>query len=289
MTKFRRALLAFSTAVAALLAASAACFAADGVVEINRLVADAGGVSEGDTPGFPVTLDRSGSYRLSGDLRVVGLPMPAEITVIEVTADNVEIDLNGFIIDGATRCTGAPLSCSPIGPGRGIDASSATNVTVLNGTVRGMGNDGIALGRGGVVRGVRARENGGDGVQVGGGGLITECLLSSNGAAGAFVFGPATLLVGNVAGGNGGDGIHVRNGATIEGNTATINGGDGIEVEGEGGAVRENVVWGNSATGILASDDATGMARNLISMNDGAALSGGSQLGINLCGNAPCP
>jgi hypothetical protein len=227
---------------------------------------------------------------LTGNLLVRDLPTPAEVTVIEVTADDVVIDLNGFAILGATVCIDNPLSCSPVGPGRGIDASSAANVSVVNGAVVGMGDDGVALGREGFVEGVRVRGNGGDGIQIGGGGRVSESISVRNGTAGVFVFGPATLVVGNTACGNGGDGIHARNGATIEGNSASFNGGDGIETEGEGGVVRENVVLLNAGNGVVCSDSATGVSRNVIGLNDGLALSGGTQLGNNLCGvGGLCP
>ena len=44
-------------------------FAVDGVFEINQVKAEAGGVSPGDTAGFPVHLNQEGSYRLTGDIR----------------------------------------------------------------------------------------------------------------------------------------------------------------------------------------------------------------------------
>jgi hypothetical protein len=40
----------------------------DGVIEIDAARAAAGGVTSGDTPGYPVTIDRGGSYRLTGNL-----------------------------------------------------------------------------------------------------------------------------------------------------------------------------------------------------------------------------
>ena len=40
--------------------------AADGVVEIDQAAAIAGGITPGDDPGFPITLDSPGSDRLTG-------------------------------------------------------------------------------------------------------------------------------------------------------------------------------------------------------------------------------
>jgi hypothetical protein len=69
-------------------------YAVDGVVLIDQARALAGSITPGDAPGFPVTISQPGSYRLSGNLRV-----PSAIG-IEITADDVSIDLNGFAIFG---------------------------------------------------------------------------------------------------------------------------------------------------------------------------------------------
>jgi hypothetical protein len=64
-----------------------------GVILINQAEAVAGGITSCDTPGFPVTICTSGSYRLSSDLTV-----PSGAEGIEITASNVSLDLNGFTI-----------------------------------------------------------------------------------------------------------------------------------------------------------------------------------------------
>src|SRR5437660_11740367 len=87
-------------------------YAVDGVVLINQSAALAGNVTPGDAPGFPVTISAAGSYRLSGNLTV----NDANTTAIQITADNVAIDLNGFSIIGPTVCSGSPVTaCSPAG------------------------------------------------------------------------------------------------------------------------------------------------------------------------------
>jgi hypothetical protein len=78
--------------------------AVDGVVLIDQSKANAGNVTPGDAPGFPVTLSRAGSYRLSGNLVISSLG-----TAIEITAEHVTLDLNGFTIQGgADRCAASP-------------------------------------------------------------------------------------------------------------------------------------------------------------------------------------
>jgi len=48
----------------------------------------------GDAAGFPVTISEVGSYRLTGNLSI------GSTDAIEITADNVTLDLNGFLIIG---------------------------------------------------------------------------------------------------------------------------------------------------------------------------------------------
>ncbi len=68
----------------ALLLSAFAAHAGDGVIEISQTQAEAGGVTSGDTPGFPVTLSAPGSYRLTSNLDVRNEPSPADISAIVV-------------------------------------------------------------------------------------------------------------------------------------------------------------------------------------------------------------
>jgi hypothetical protein len=106
------------------------------VVRINQLRALHGGVTPGDGPGFPVTISRSGSYELTSNLK---LPTTTGTVGIEITTENVEIDLNGFSIIGPRVCPDAEeMYCPP----HDEDASyvliaGGRNVTIKNGTLRG--------------------------------------------------------------------------------------------------------------------------------------------------------
>src|SRR4030088_445528 len=101
----------------ALAAISNSLYAVDGVILIDQNRALAGNVTPGDAPGFPVTISLPGSYRLSGNLTVPD----ANTTAIDVTTDNVTIDLNGFSIIGPTVCSGEPVTaCNPFGGGIGV-------------------------------------------------------------------------------------------------------------------------------------------------------------------------
>jgi hypothetical protein len=61
---------------------------------INRASALAGNVTPGDAPGFPVTISRPGSYRLTGNLIVTN----PDFDAVKVVADNLTLDLNGFMV-----------------------------------------------------------------------------------------------------------------------------------------------------------------------------------------------
>ena len=58
------------------------------VILITQAKANAGNVSPGDSPGFPVTLSRPGSYQLADNLSV-----PSDKDGISITAHDVTIDL----------------------------------------------------------------------------------------------------------------------------------------------------------------------------------------------------
>lgn len=55
---------------------------------------------------------------------------------------------------------GFPPICNPTGTGTGVSAFGRDNITVINGTVRGMGYDGIAAGSNSRVEKVHTISNG---------------------------------------------------------------------------------------------------------------------------------
>src|SRR5882762_2046403 len=101
-----------------MLAASCA-FAVDGVVLINDATAKA-------TGGYPFRITQSGSYRLSGNLA----PQLNQ-AAIQITANNVLLDLNGFNVQCLIDETLFSFGCITDG-GRG---AGVHNVTIRNGTV----------------------------------------------------------------------------------------------------------------------------------------------------------
>lgn len=119
----------------------------NGIVLINQADATAGGVTPGDTAGFPITISVSGSYRLASNLAVL-----AAVNGIEVRAPEVTIDMAGFRIAGG-------------GLGTNAIAGFFRALTVMNGTIRGFKNNGVrTIGNDLVVDNMRITDNGQNGV-----------------------------------------------------------------------------------------------------------------------------
>jgi len=271
--------------------------AVDGVIEINQARALAGGVTATDTAGFPVTIDASGSYRLTGNLTVPN----QNTTAIFVTsaALAVDIDLNGFAILGPVTCTAPPtVTCTQSGGGgRGIDQDGSVDsrLRVTHGAIRGMGSIGIFAGGALVVEDVEAMHNGGAGIFGSLDSQITGCEASRNGGNGIVVLATSTVRD-SVASYNGLRGINAGAGAVVEHNRVVSNGDGGIAVH-EGCAVLDNTSRNNTNEGIDFFAGVSGYARNVLTGNNGGdanpQVSGGGvgiQTGTNICGtDTVCP
>jgi hypothetical protein len=216
--------------------ASLPVFAVDGVVLINQANALAGNVTPGDTPGFPVTISQSGSYKLSSNLAITD----PTATGILIAADNVTIDLNGFSIIGPSVCNGqgtmATTSCTVSNTqGIGIDSEEHLGTTIVNGSIRGMGFLAILCLQDAHIEGIKATGNA-SGIQANG--VIIHNIMEYNLSVGLSGNG---FIVGNVANGNN---IGFLSGGVIKDNVANFNSGTGFF-----GQVTSTVVSGNSAKG----------------------------------------
>jgi hypothetical protein len=223
-----------------LLASSA--LAVDGVIEINQAKAAIGGVTPGDTAGFPVTISAAGSYRLTGNL----VADPGTVA-IEITAANVRADLNGFKVEDQSSGSWA------------IIADQVKNLTLENGTVvsRAIG---IELYRSSnfVVR------------------RITFQGLASSAAA-IFLEGSGAgngIIENNVIecpGGGVGIDLHTGLGKTrVSGNTIS-NCSNGIEPSTDGNYLLDNVV-SECNHGILGGGDYNHIEGNVLTGNAGRGL-----------------
>ena len=134
---------------------------------------------------------------------------------IEITVDDVTIDLNGFLLEGGT--------------GHGIYTSQGAGyITVRNGTVRGWAGSGIYSDAGvAVIEDVVASHNGAAGISVGHGSRVSGCSAGNNNGVGIYV--DSSSLVENCfVGNNISDGIATNERCRVINSIASINGGNGI-------------------------------------------------------------
>jgi hypothetical protein len=237
--------------------------ATDGVLEINQTCVQTGCFS-GDVPGWPVSITAPGSYRLTSNLIVPD----KDTSGIQVAASDVGIDLNHFAIiragceDAATPCT-----ASPQGAGSGVFRMlfSHRGISVKNGSITGMGSDGLRLGDQAHVSNVRVRWNGGTGMFTGDDAVLSGNIVYSNGLGG-IVAENGAIISGNTVSGNGADGIGSNNGSAVLGNTVYQNGSNGI-VTSTGSTIIDNTAFGNgtitTADGIKAFSGCTIRGNNV--------------------------
>jgi hypothetical protein len=174
-----------------LLALATPALAVEGVLEINQTCANQSGCFPGDTPGFPVTITATGSYRLTSNLRRLQ-PLGQTTDFIEIIADDVSLDLGGFNIschDGqGNTCTGS---------GSGVVVTNILSVkgsSVKNGSISGMAAHGVVVGGQAEVTGLRVRGCGGSGIRAHAGGIVAgnvvhenDLGISGNGGSGLFL------------------------------------------------------------------------------------------------------
>lgn len=128
----------------------------------------AGGITAGDTAGYPATISQSGSFKLGSNLA------PTSPTgAISITGNNVLVDLNGYTIDGGVSCTpGANygVTCTGSSASQNLINITGRNVTIRNGFVRGSHGNGINVAgawtgpAGATFEGVIVSENLGGGI-----------------------------------------------------------------------------------------------------------------------------
>lgn len=251
----------------------------EGVVQIDQDAAIAGNITKGDAPGFPVTISEPGSYRLYGNLTVTD----PNVTAIQITADGVTLDLNGFSIIGPSLCSGPATTCPAAGKGVGIQATGGEGtgprgVRVRNGSVRGMGMIGVWLpGEGSAVEKVLAERNAGGGFNVAG--TVSDCTAMQNGSFGIDAF----TVRDSTAQGNLGDGILLNGtGGVASGNVSAFNGGYGIGAPYS--TVTRNTVIGNKGFGISVFCPAA-ILGNTIFSNEGGNIDA-SKTGCTQADNA---
>jgi hypothetical protein len=236
---------------------------------------------------YPQIITQPGGYNLSGNIT---LPAGCGADAIDVKADNVVIDLNGYAITG----TGA-------GNGVGINGVTHSNVTVKNGSIVKMGGGGVSLGQGatvmdltarsngtninengiyiadGSVRHVHANSNSGSGILANDGTEVSDSVANNN-VYGILLNSGGTVLH-NVIIANGYVGIaalscdSVVSGNTIEANgfDSTLGVGAGIQAAGQ---ISNNTVVEN-AEGIAVFSDPISIVGNTIGKNSSFGITSG--------------
>jgi hypothetical protein len=198
-----------------------------------------------NTPGDADSLykiTQPGSYYLAGNVT-------GEVGKhgIEIVASGVTIDLMGFDLSGVPA----------MGAFDGITATALnlTNITIVNGSLRDWGDEGIDFrnfgASGGVVERVVASGNAGDGISVGSGSTVANCTAYRNIRTGIFANGGGTIINCS-AFDNFLNGISANNGTTIFACTVSNNDAIGIEA-GSGCTVTACTAFANSAQGIVVS------------------------------------
>jgi hypothetical protein len=233
--------MAPSNAIAALAIALALLPApslAAGEIQLTQQAALDGNVTEGDAPGFPITLSAGGRYRLAENLAA-----PSGADGIVITADAVTLDFDGFTLSGEGE------------GGTGI-ASYRDAIEIRDGVISGFGLFAIdthTVGRYWTISNMRIVDNG-LGVSAGGYARVVDSNISGNRNYGLSC--QFCLIEGNVVADNYDDGIDIKGGAVI-GNMIAGNRGYGISAFMLGYVLSgygNNTLVNNNGAGSLSGD-----------------------------------
>jgi parallel beta-helix repeat protein len=241
------------------------------------------------TPGnatatFVIT--QPGSYYLTGDVQGV-----AGKNGIEIAAENVTLDLNGFTLRGVA------------GSGSGIfHTTQSQMVFIADGFIEGWGGRGVQLSQGiaiatnrvervsvrncglvgiqvlGSVSGCTAQSNGGGGFDVSGGGTVLDCVAINNTGIGFYLSG-RFIAERCISSGNGAQGFIAANApCQIRSCTAQANGDDGIYVAASGCIIEGNTCRANGtavAAGVKVDGSSCFILRNTARTNNQNFVFGG--------------
>jgi parallel beta-helix repeat protein len=203
--------------------------------------------------GFPIIIGEPGSYYLTQNITGV-----SGENGIEITSDDVTLDLNGFALIGQP------------GTGSGVGAGLHDNISIDDGTIQSWGGSGVVLTemQHAELKNLRVLGNAGYGISVSTNVVVSDCIVANNGFGGLYVLGAATVT-GCAAYQNGGAGIVVGLGSVVTDSVSTGNQGDGIVAY--HAVVEACVAKGNVSNGIVAgeADIVTG---NTAISNGGAGI-----------------
>lgn len=240
-------------------------------------------INSTNTPGdansaFKIT--QSGSYYLTQNFSILGLF--DDLHAIEIAANNVTIDLNGFSLTGLSGALSGIVT----------DGGDYHGITIRNGTIQSF-NYGIDLDRNdgtdvmiedlkvfnneftgilltsGHVRRCIVKDNGLTGIEVTSNAIIEGCTSSDNDRHGIDV-GVVSIVRDCIVRSNFNDGIQVSSSCIVRDNVVTSSGiqtgiNAGIQVFGSDSLVRDNVITGNEFG--IRSETVSVFTQNILSGN----------------------
>lgn len=173
-------------------------------------------VNATNTPGnsmFKFRITQPGSYYLTSNLE-----QQFAGGGIEIAAQNVTLDLNGFSVQSTSQNSGV-----------GIQSNGGVAITVINGTVSGWTASGIVLGSASTVRNITVSSVSGPyGISVNSG-VVESCVVQSGGQVGITV-GTNSIVRGCTVFFSPVNGIEAGSNCRIENCVSSNNFGNGIQV-----------------------------------------------------------
>ncbi|MHA1947465.1 MAG: right-handed parallel beta-helix repeat-containing protein [Planctomycetota bacterium] len=185
-------------------------------------------------------ISQSGSYYLTGN--ITG---ETDKNGIEITADDVTINLNGYALIGPGKTTGST--------GHGIYASSKQRISVSNGSVSNWRESGVYLFAcySCSITQISADNNGSDGLHSGDNSMISNCVAKENGVNGIWARGSGSSVSNCSAYQNGTYGIRSDDGCIIIQCASVYNTSEGIR-SGDYSVIKGCSSYNNDGSGIDA-------------------------------------
>jgi hypothetical protein len=223
-------------------------------LQANEIISAASDETRTPIISLPYTISTSGSYYLVQDLLITSGD------AINISVDNVEIDLNGYSLTGGATTTGI-----------GVNVNSHKYISVFNGTIKDFGTsavlnsaDNLTIsvntvrsvnvinnGNGLIVRN-RASEILNGGIRLWGHGNVVEnCRIVLNGGKSGIALFSDSLIKNNVVLSNTGMGVSSSSGSVVSNNVVRNN---TIGIHSSNSIIKNNISTANSLVGIRATN-----------------------------------
>lgn len=212
---------------------------------------------------LPFVISQPGSYVV-----VSNLTGAAGVDLIQIDADNVTLDLNGFSLRGAA------------GSLNGIRVlNTHRNITIVNGSLQSFGANGVDVQNASsvVIRGLNVRDCGSVGIQTNFNAILSDCTLFGNGLGGMATGSNCTIQQ-CAAVTNFGSGFMVGFNSALSGCVSDSNTGDGFAT-GSGCSIAESIARFNSGQG-MRLDSTCKVTNSVCDLNGGTGIFGFNQITI---------